>query len=253
MSRTRLEHSWVPSPNFNERAADTSIDMLVMHYTDMESCEAAVSVLCDPQAQVSSHYAVDLDGSVVQMVDETHRAWHAGASRWCGVDDNNGRSIGIEIQNLGHTGGYHDFPEVQMAAVIGLSQDILERHEIPARNVVAHSDIAPGRKQDPGDRFDWALLHENGIGHWVPEAPVTSGQFFQAGDEGAPIEALQTMLSVYGYGLEITGKFDQATNDVVEAFQRHWRQSKVDGVADMSTIETLKNLIDALPDSPFRK
>ncbi|MGI9371999.1 MAG: N-acetylmuramoyl-L-alanine amidase [Hyphomicrobiales bacterium] len=253
MSRTTLKHSWVPSPNFNERKPGTVIDMLVIHYTDMASCQAAVDLLCDPEAQVSCHYAVDLDGSIIQMVEETHRAWHAGASSWCGVDDNNGRSIGIEIQNLGHTGGYQDFPDAQMEQVVALSQDILSRHEIPARNIVAHSDIAPERKQDPGDKFNWEKLHTYGIGHWTPEVPPKSGQFFQSGDEGAPVEALQTMLSVYGYGIEITGSYDEPTHDVVMAFQRHWRQSRVDGVADLSTIETLKTLIDALPDSPFRK
>jgi len=251
MSRTDLKHTWMPSPNFNARPDGVSPDMLVLHYTGMETCAASLERLCAPEAEVSCHYAVDLDGSIIQMVDENDRAWHAGASGWCGVSDNNGRSIGIEIQNKGHEFGYHEFPAIQMDAVIALCHDILSRHAIPARNIVGHSDIAPGRKLDPGERFDWKLLHENGIGHWVAFPPIVSGQFFQPGDEGEPVAALQAMFGVYGYDIAITGTFDTSMQGVVRAFQQHWRQAKTDGIADVSTIETLRNLLNALPQSPL--
>jgi N-acetylmuramoyl-L-alanine amidase len=252
MSRTSLEHTWMPSPNFNQRSEGGSPDMLVLHYTGMESCAASLERLCSPEAQVSCHYAVDLDGAIIQMVAENDRAWHAGASNWCGVSDNNGRSIGIEIQNKGHEFGYHDFPTIQMEAVRALCGDILSRHEIPPRNIVGHSDIAPGRKLDPGERFDWKMLHENNIGHWVEPAPLVSGQFFQPGDSGEPITALQAMFSIYGYDVAMTGVYDDELRDVVHAFQQHWRQQKTDGIADVSTIKTLRMLIDALPQSPLR-
>ncbi|MGI9482136.1 MAG: peptidoglycan recognition protein family protein [Hyphomicrobiales bacterium] len=251
MSRTGLEHRWIPSENFNDRPAGAGLDMLVIHYTGMESFDEAVERMCTPGSQVSCHYGVDLDGSVVQMVAEENRAWHAGASLWRGVSDNNRRSIGIEIQNAGHEFGYHDFPELQMGAVIELCRDILSRHPIPAHNVVAHSDIAPGRKLDPGERFNWQLLFENEIGHWAPSSPIISGNFLQQGDSGKPVEALQTMFQVYGYGLEISGVFDETTANVVTAFQQHWRQERVDGIADISTITTLRELIDTLPESPL--
>lgn len=250
--RTALEHVWVPSPSFNDRPEDVKLDMLVLHYTGMADCGAAIERLKDPEAKVSCHYVVDLDGAIVQMVGEEHRAWHAGRSFWRGVRDNNGRSIGIEIQNKDHTDGYHDFPDDQMNAVVELSQDILSRHDIPAHNIVAHSDIAPGRKIDPGEKFNWKRLYDCGIGHWVAPVPVRSGQFFQQGDQGEPVSALQAMLGAYGFDLEITGDFNKVTQDVVFAFQQHWRQAKVDGIADVSTIETLHKLIQGLPGSPLQ-
>src|SRR5271156_4492223 len=154
------------SPNHDERPADGQVDMLILHYTGMRTAQAAIERLCDPEARVSSHYVVDEDGEVIRLVPEERRAWHAGVSYWRGHDTLNDRSIGIEIVNPGHEWGYRDFPALQMAAVCELCLSILARHPIPARNVVAHSDIAPDRKQDPGELFDWAGLAANGVGLW---------------------------------------------------------------------------------------
>ena len=156
-----------PSPNFDARAG--AVDFLVLHYTGMQSCEAAVARLCDPVAKVSSHYVVDEDGTTYALVGEEKRAWHAGVSYWRGVRGLNDRSIGIEIVNPGHEFGYRAFAEAQMAAVLELSRGIIARHGIEARNVVGHSDIAPDRKQDPGELFEWKWLAGNGVGVWTDE------------------------------------------------------------------------------------
>jgi len=160
-----------PSPNHNERPTGTAINMLVLHYTGMKSCEAALGRLCDENAQVSAHYLIDEDGTLYHLVDESRRAWHAGVSSWRGITDVNAHSIGIELVNPGHEHGYRDFPEVQMVALIDLCKDVLSRHAIPAQNVVGHSDVAPERKQDPGELFDWQRLASNGIGMWPREIP----------------------------------------------------------------------------------
>lgn len=238
-----------PAVNHDERP-EGRIDMLLMHYTGMPDDEEAVERLTSADSKVSCHYFVHQDGCVLQFVPEERRAWHAGVSNWHGVTDNNARSIGIEIANPGHEHGYRAFPDKQIESVIVLSKDILARRDIPSANVVAHSDIAPMRKEDPGELFPWKLLHENGIGHWVEPEPVAGGRFFQQGDAGQPVEALQTMLSAYGYGLEINGAFDELTHACVTAFQRHFRQERVDGVADGSTITTLHHLLRALPGAP---
>ena len=241
-----------PSCNHTERRDGAVPDMLILHYTGMKSAEAAIDWLCNPESKVSCHYLIDEAGQITRMVDEDRRAWHAGLSAWGGVVDINSRSIGIEIQNPGHDDGYPDFPELQMAAVRDLSRDIADRHSIVAQRVLAHSDIAPGRKVDPGEKFDWAWLAGEGVGHWVEPEPVGGGGggFLQCGDQGQPVEALQSMLATYGYGIEITGEFDVATEQVVGAFQRHFRPAKVDGVADASTVATLHRLLLALPELP---
>lgn len=234
-----------PSPNHGERRA--AIDMLVLHYTGMQSAQAAIDLLRSATAEVSCHYVVLEDGGIVQMVPEARRAWHAGVSSWEGQADTNSRSIGIEIVNPGHGQGYPDFPDRQMRSVAALCREIVERHAIRADRVLAHSDVAPGRKQDPGEKFPWEFLHHAGVGHYVHEAPKGGGRFLMMGDSGQPIAALQAMLALYGYGIEVTGLYDEATRDVVMAFQRHFRRSQVDGVADGSTILTLRNLIGARP------
>ena len=184
---------------------------------------------------------------MLSLVPEERRAWHAGASRWGTAADINSRSIGIEIANGGHPGGLPDFPAAQIDAVVALCRDVLARHPIPPNRVLAHSDVSPGRKLDPGERFPWARLAAAGVGHFVEPVAIVDGRFFQRGDTGPPIEALQAMLALYGYGIEVSGEFDQRTEDVVAAFQRHFRPEQVDGVADRSTIETLKALLEALP------
>jgi N-acetylmuramoyl-L-alanine amidase len=236
-----------PSPNYGERIGVERPDILLLHYTGMPSADGAQAWLCNVESQVSSHYLVHEDGRVVQMVPEGRRAWHAGKSVWGGETDINSRSIGIEIANPGHPGGLPDFPDKQIEALIELCRDCVERHQIPAERVLAHSDVAPIRKVDPGENFPWGKLAAAGIGHWVEPSLIGGGRFFQRGDAGQPVEALQSMLSLYGYGVEISGEYCIRTEGVVAAFQRHFRQAKVDGVADSSTIETLHRLLTTLP------
>ncbi|TCT06642.1 N-acetylmuramoyl-L-alanine amidase [Aquabacter spiritensis] len=242
---TRLVGALAPSPNHGERRLP--VDMLVLHYTGMARADAAIERLRDPKAEVSAHYVVLEDGTIVQMVPEARRAWHAGVASWENVRDINSRSIGIEIVNPGHGLGYPDFPEPQIVAVAALCADILARHKIRADRVLGHSDVAPDRKDDPGEKFPWDFLHHAGVGHFVHEAPPRGGRFFMLGDSGEPVAALQAMLALYGYGIAVTGTYDGQTEAVVRAFQRHFRRSKVDGVADASTIMTLRDLIGSRP------
>src|SRR4051794_29798017 len=160
-----------PSPNHDERLPGEPVDVLVLHYTGMKTAKEAIERLCDEAAAVSSHYVVDEDGAVLRLVPEDRRAWHAGVSYWRGHTALNGRSIGIEIVNPGHEWGYRDFPVLQMAAVCDLCLSILSRPPIPARNVVAHSDVAPDRKEDPGEKFGWEDLARNGVGLWPMRVP----------------------------------------------------------------------------------
>lgn len=234
------------APNVNERVGGPA-DILLLHYTGMPAGEKALKWLCMEESKVSCHYFVFEDGRIVQSVPESRRAWHAGVSSWKGEEDINSRSIGIEISNPGHEHGYVPFAEAQIEAVIQLSKDICARNKIVPERVLAHSDIAPSRKEDPGELFPWDQLYEAGIGHFVPEEPLGDGRFFQLGEQGEPVAALQSMLALYGYGLDVNGNFDEKTRAVVIAFQRHFRRSKVDGVADASTIATLHRLIKALP------
>lgn len=237
----------VPSPNHDERTLP--VDALILHYTGMASASEALLRLCNPLSKVSSHYLVFEHGRVVQMVPEARRAWHAGVSAWEGVRDMNSRTIGIEIAHPGHAedGTVAPFPEAQMAAVTALCRDILGRWPIRADRVLGHSDIAPERKIDPGESFPWPALHRDGIGHWVPPAPIRDGRFFSQGDAGQPIEALQSMFALYGYDVPVSGTFDARTKAVVAAFQRRFRPARVDGVADASTITTLRDLLAAKP------
>lgn len=235
------------SPNFGPRRDGLLPDCLILHYTGMVTGEAAESWLCTPESEVSSHYLVHEDGRVVQMVREGDRAWHAGQGSWRGRSDVNSFSIGIEIVNPGPLAGFPPFPDVQIEAVASMCRDICARHHIAPQRVLAHSDVAPGRKSDPGERFPWDVLATQGIGHFIEPAPIQGGRFLAPGDAGQPVEALQSMLSLYGYGLEINSLFDEQTRAVVEAFQRHFRRVRVDGIADRSTIETLHRLLAALP------
>jgi N-acetylmuramoyl-L-alanine amidase len=235
-----------PSVNQDERKNGRKPDMIVLHYTGMPSGEAALQRLRAAESKVSAHYVVFEDGRIVQCVPEERRAWHAGVSSWAGESDINSCSIGIEIVNPGHEFGYRDFPLRQVAAVISLCKSILVRRgPIDATRILAHSDIAPSRKQDPGEKFPWALLSESGVGHWVRPAPLDLlGQNLKPGDSGDLVSRLQRALRAYGYGLEETGKYDEATRDVVAAFQRHFRPARVDGIADASTLLTLRALIE---------
>ena len=243
---TKLSHAQVPAHNFNERVGGQPVSILLLHYTGMATAAKAQHWLTSAEGQVSCHYLVDEHGAITQMVDENKRAWHAGAGSWRGVEDVNSRSIGIEIHNPGHTHGYVDFPQIQMQAVAELCHDILQRHRISARDVLAHSDIAPARKIDPGEKFDWQFLHRYGVGQWVAPEPLSGGSFLQQGDQGDAVLALQSLLKHYGYEIQLNGFFDEATRLAVAAFQRHFRQVKVDGVADQSTVATLHKLLRSL-------
>lgn len=214
-----------PSPNWGPRPAGVPVDMLVIHYTGMTDAAAALARLRDPRAEVSAHYLIDEDGTVHALVAEAHRAWHAGVSSWRGQSDINSRSIGIELVNPGHEFGYRDFPPAQMVALAGLATDILTRHAIPARNVVGHSDIAPARKLDPGERFDWGWLAAHGVGRW-PEGPGP-----------ARVDDVPELLVRWGYDAEI------APDVALSAFQRHFRPRRIDGIADLECAGLLAALL----------
>ena len=213
-----------PSPNHDARPG--GVDMLVLHYTGMRSAAEALDRLCSTEAKVSAHYLVDEDGSTWRLVAEERRAWHAGVSSWSGRRDINGASIGIELVNPGHENGYRAFPEPQMAALEELCRDIIARHPIPPRHVLAHSDVAPQRKSDPGERFDWPRLAHAGIGFW-PDFTTAAGP--------QRIAEIQRLLAAIGYETPQTGVLDAATALVVVAFQRHFRPSCCDGVIDAET------------------
>jgi N-acetylmuramoyl-L-alanine amidase len=237
-----------PSPNFDDRKGGPP-DILLLHYTGMQTGEAALTRLTSAESKVSSHYVVFEDGRIVQCVPEDKRAWHAGVSSWAGETDINSRSVGIEIVNPGHEFGYPDFPRRQIAAVNVLCKGILTRcGPISSDRVLAHSDVAPSRKQDPGEKFPWELLADSGVGHWVRAAPLNvPGMTIAPGEQGEPVARLQRMFRGYGYGVDETGVYDDTTRDVVTAFQRHFRQARVDGIADPSTLLTLRALIDTRP------
>lgn len=217
------------SPNFDDRGAPVSL--LVMHYTGMPTARAAIDLLTSPRAKVSSHYVVDEDGAVYRLVPEVKRAWHAGVSCWRGQPMLNDVSVGIEIVNPGHAWGYRSFPPAQMQAVLELSLGIIARHKIPARNIVAHSDIAPNRKRDPGELFPWSWLAARGVGIWT--------------DEFAPSSDWQADLAMIGYDITLP------PGDVLLAFQRHFLPANLTGMADAPTkarAAALRGLVDAMGD-----
>jgi N-acetylmuramoyl-L-alanine amidase len=237
----------IPSPNFGERNNGLRPDMIVLHYTGMPDAEGAITRLCTAGTDVSAHYIVLEDGRIVQTVPEAKRAWHAGVGYWAGQDDLNSCSIGIEIINRGHDWGYPDFPSRQIAAVTALCRGIILRHDLPSHRVLGHSDVAPSRKKDPGEKFPWHSLANSGVGHWVRPAPITRGEAMRIGASGDDVLALQHALARYGYGIEADGQYNTATMEVVTAFQRHFRPERVDGLVDHSTLETLQALLTSLP------
>jgi len=210
------------SPNREPRPDGTAIDMLVLHYTGMRTAEEALARMCDPAAKVSAHYCIDENGAVTRLVPEAECAWHAGVSSWRGDSNLNARSIGVELVNPGHEFGYVPFPEIQMTALILLASAIVRRHRIANRNVVGHSDIAPSRKQDPGELFDWRRLAAAGIGLWPQPAAASSADVF-------------AMMERYGYNAGEAG--------AVAAFQRHFRPARIDGIADDETARLLAGLL----------
>ena len=213
----------------------------------MESGDAALARLRDPAAKVSAHYLIEEDGRVLRLVDEARRAWHAGVSCWRGERDVNGRSIGIELVNPGHEHGYRPFPQAQIASLAALATAIRSRWTIADRDIVGHSDVAPGRKIDPGELFPWRRLAEAGHGLWMEPSPAP-GAAVGPGEQGAAVFALQAGLSRLGYAMAPSGVYDDDTRIVVEAFQRHWRPSRVDGAADGETRARLIALLRAAAD-----
>ena len=215
-----------PSPNYDLRPEGVAIDMLVLHYTGMANAAAALSRLCDPASKVSAHYTIDEAGTVYAHVAEDRRAWHAGVSYWAGASDINARSVGIELVNPGHEFGYRAFAEPQIAALTTLCHSILMRHPIPSWRVLAHSDVAPMRKEDPGELFPWERLARAGIGLW-PEK--------MASDLGADA------LPRFGYDPEAT------QDKAIIAFQRHFRARKLTGIWDEEFADLLAGLLEKLP------
>ncbi len=221
-----------PSPNFDNRVSPP--DMIVLHYTGMQTGEAALARMTDSESKVSAHYMIEEDGRLYSLVSEERRAWHAGVSFWKGDTDINAASIGIELVNPGHEFGYRAFPDAQIEALIELMDDIRSRWTVPESRILGHSDVAPARKTDPGELFPWKRLAQAGHGIWVepngaPGAPLAEG------DEGAGVFAMQAGLTRIGYDCAPSGTFDAQTTTVVRAFQRHWLQTRVDGIADGET------------------
>jgi len=237
----------VASPNIDERQGGPP-DMILLHYTGMRDGQAALDRLCARESKVSAHYVVFEDGRIVQCVPEAQRAWHAGISYWAGETDINSRSIGVEIVNPGHDFGYPKYPLRQIAAVIALCRSILTRHRVPADRVLGHSDVAPGRKLDPGEKFPWELLSESNVGHWVRPAPLSlQGPGLKPGETSEGVRRLQRQLQTYGYGIDDTGSYGQQTRVIVTEFQRHFRPERIDGIADASTLLTLRALMETRP------
>ena len=234
----------VPSPNLGPRKTDRRPSWIMLHYTGMESGVAALQLLTNPLSEVSCHYLVWEDGRIFQLVPEAARAWHAGRGSWKGEEDLNSHSIGIEIVNGGHRYGLPPYPPAQIEAVIALCQDIMARHTIPAGHVLAHSDSAPTRKEDPGEHFPWEHLAQAGVGLWPQTEPVpeTASALYQPGDEGQPVRALQALLAMIGYPVQMTGVYDALTESVIKAVQRRYRPQSVTGIADGATLAVLKAL-----------
>ena len=245
---SRIVDALHPSPNIGERRLSARPYLVVLHYTGMNAAEDAISWLANPESDVSCHYVIDEVGRITQMVAEGMRAWHAGASHWAGETDINSVSIGIEIQNPGHDRGYPDFPQEQMQAIAVLCRDIAQRRGIAPEGILAHSDVAPGRKIDPGEKFDWAWLAGQGVGHWVEPAPIDpSCAELITSEQTAAIVETQTLLRRYGYDIEVNGELDQRTRTVIKAFQLHFRPKRADGNLDRPTFDTLTRLVAALP------
>jgi N-acetylmuramoyl-L-alanine amidase len=217
---------WTPSPNFGERKLP--VTMLVLHYTGMKDGPSAIDRLANPESGVSAHYVVAEDGQVVHMVREEQRAHHAGRSYWRGVTDVNSASIGIEIVNPGHEWGYRPFPQEQMSALIPLVAEIVRTYSIEPRNVVGHSDVAPARKEDPGELFDWASLAKLGLAVPRPRKSLI--------DPGWSDAAFLLALGRYGYGI------DDGRAAVV-AFQRRFRPENIDGIVDGESRAILWSLL----------
>ena len=231
-----------PSPNWNDRPAGCVVDTVVLHYTGMESGPEALARLCDPEAEVSAHYLIEEDGRVFKLVDEDKRAWHAGVSHWRGRDNLNHSSIGIELVNPGHEFGYRAFPEAQITSLLALLDGIQARHHIPKYGYVGHSDIAPDRKQDPGELFPWQRLAAHGFGLWSGRDGADTSVLAARGQKNANVMKFNQQLGIVGYHIPDIQSFDATTEFAVRAFQAHWRSGTVSGRIDKGTASVLEDI-----------
>jgi N-acetylmuramoyl-L-alanine amidase len=234
------------SPNFNERIEE--VDTLVLHYTDMTTAEAAIERLCDIKSEVSAHYLIAENSAIYQLVDPYKRAWHAGLSKWRGREKVNDFSIGIEIANPGHSCGYIHFPTEQMNSVIILAKQLIKQFNIKNENIVGHSDIAPSRKKDPGELFDWKILADNKIGYYHNLPQIAGKILYNPGDNNMDILQIQKKLLQIGYFIEPTGMFDQLTTDVIIAYKRRFHQLNVDDNWDELCHASLEQLLKLYPE-----
>ncbi len=238
-----------PSSNFNDRPEGTEIDTIVIHYTGMKSGVEAYERLCQAESEVSAHYIILEDGEIIPLVSEQKRAWHAGVSGWRGRENINDCSIGIELVNPGHEFGYQPFPEQQMESLIRLVEEICYRHPIALRNIVGHSDVAPSRKEDPGELFNWELLASYNLAMW-PDMPadVTQNDLVKPGESGDVVKDLQARLSDFGYRLKVDGDYGLQTCYTVVAFQRRFTPTKIGDVwheeADVALNQLLQQYVD---------
>ena len=228
-------HREVASPNHGPRPSGSAIDMLILHYTGMPDAAGALERLCDPETRVSAHYLVDRDGTVTALVPEERRAWHAGVASWRGATDINDRSIGIELVNPGHQWGYLPFPPEQMSVLAELCRGIISRYAIDPGRILGHSDVAPARKSDPGELFDWRGLARAGIGWWPDPVPVPRDW------RPLPLAGLRAALRLIGYDCPDDGgrETDRA---VVRAFQCHWLPDRLSGRIDRDTAHRIVQL-----------
>ncbi|MGB0907731.1 MAG: N-acetylmuramoyl-L-alanine amidase [Maricaulaceae bacterium] len=233
-----MKFTSAPSPNFDKRTLP--ISMLVLHYTGMETGAMALERMRDPSAKVSAHYMVEEDGEIFRLVEDDKRAWHAGVSEWAGEANVNSASIGIEIVNGGHDYGLPDFPDVQINAVISLSKLLIEKHNIAPINVVGHSDIAPARKQDPGEKFPWAGLAAAGVGLWPEGIEADRRVLFEAGSRDRGVAIAQRGLAHIGYDARVSGVLDTDTQLIITALQRRYRPDHIDGQIDIETMDMIR-------------
>ncbi len=237
-----INRDW-PSPNFGDREG-AEVSILVVHYTAMSSVESTIKRFSDTSSQVSAHYVISRNGEIFQMVDEDKRAWHAGVAFWRGIQNVNSYSIGIELDHDGIDAIGHFIPYAtpQLQSLKLLAADIIQRHQIPMQNIVGHSDVAPMRKQDPGNTFPWKDFADEGIGFWPKQVPTKTYKSLKSGDKGDEVRDLQMALGKYGYGITVDGDFGIQTEAVIIGFQRHFCADNVDGIAGNQT----RNMLDAV-------
>ena len=225
----------ISSPNFNDRDPSVPLRYIVLHYTGMPTGAAAIQRMCDPAAKVSAHYMIEEDGQVIQLVDESKRAWHAGHSAWGETTDMNSASLGIELVNPGHQNGYRPFPAIQISVLKVVMKGVIERHAMnPKTAPLAHAEIAPERKEDPGEFFPWRELADSGLGLWPTPQPADYGH--------ADDDVVQDMLRTIGYPCPPSGFYDRATRSALLAFQRRYEPDNLTGTPERETIARLRAL-----------